>query len=519
MKRRIWIELFVPTMVLGVAWLALSLATTFYMGWMERENRRILDENVASLRAVSVMQACVVNWQAMVVDQAAKQPLELPLSNADNLLKDFRSALSEASANAFSPDERRIVDRIEKLFVEIEDDFTRRQSEPPVLASLNVATAKALLLTELCGQLRTHNEEIIQRAATDLDWWRRRVMTARLLITTLGPLLGIGLGYYISSRTQRRLAEIHVRLVGAAHDSKPWLVAPTSADGSLDAIDDQVRRVAARIEEVLSELAGMRREATRVDRLVAVGQLAAGVAHELRNPLTAVKLLVQTAVQRSRDGARPSSLVVALDEIARMENTIQSLLDYARPSAERRERSDLRDILRSAANLVQGRADQCSARVELDCREAPILLHCDSEQIRQVFVNLFLNGLDAMESGGVLSVFATLRTDPELGGVASVAVSDTGQGIPPDLVDRIFEPFVTTKPRGTGLGLAICRRLVEAHGGRLWAENQVSGGARITVVLPNVAPAVNPSEVATASQSECPEAAGGTRLRTARLDS
>jgi signal transduction histidine kinase len=223
------------------------------------------------------------------------------------------------------------------------------------------------------------------------------------------------------------------------------------------------------------------------ERLAAVGELAAGVAHELRNPLTSVKLLIQTAAQQpSSPSLGQQDLQVAQREIARMESTIQGLLDFARPPALRRVPHDLRSTVRRALNLVEGRAKQQQVTIRLESPDMPVIIAGDPEQIHQVLVNLLLNGMEAMAEGGLLHI--AIHAGDGDGRACRVTVCDSGPGIPPETLVRIFEPFVTDKERGTGLGLAISRRIAEEHGGALVAANREAGGAIFTLELPLNAP-------------------------------
>ena len=226
-----------------------------------------------------------------------------------------------------------------------------------------------------------------------------------------------------------------------------------------------------------------RRQAMSAERLAAAGELAAGIAHELRNPLTSVKLLIQTATQQlSGRSISKQDLQVAQREIARMESTIQGLLDFARPPKLRRVTHDLRRTVQRALNLVEGRAKQQQVNIVTDFPDAPAMVDGDPEQIHQVLVNLLLNGIEAMPDGGMLKM--TIHQDDRRPRTCCVTVSDSGSGIPPQILPRIFEPFVTSKEGGTGLGLAISRRIAEEHGGTLLAVNREEGGATFTLELP-----------------------------------
>jgi signal transduction histidine kinase len=198
--------------------------------------------------------------------------------------------------------------------------------------------------------------------------------------------------------------------------------------------------------------------------------------------LTSVKMLVQTGLEgngHAAAGLPPEDLAIIEHEVRRMEQCIQTFLDFARPPRSERRRSDLGAVLKRALLLIEGRARRQRVTLDTDLPPAPLVLDLDPEQIHQVVVNLFLNALDAMPRGGTLRV----AVSPYEGEVA-VQVRDTGAGIAPRIRERLFEPFVSSKETGLGLGLSICKRLIEAHGGTIRGENQRGGGAVFTFTLP-----------------------------------
>jgi two-component system sensor histidine kinase HydH len=218
----------------------------------------------------------------------------------------------------------------------------------------------------------------------------------------------------------------------------------------------------------------------RAEQLAAVGQVAAGVAHELRNPLTAIKMLAQTGQEGvPAPGLPPEDLEVIEKEVRRMEQCIQTFLDFARPPRSERRRTDLAEVVRRALALVEGRARKQRVSLLAEGLEQPLLVEIDPEQIHQVLLNLLLNALDALPRGGAVRVCVTRKQS-----AVEVQVQDSGPGIAARIQTRLFEPFVSSKENGLGLGLSICQRLVEAHGGTIRGENAPSGGARFTFALP-----------------------------------
>jgi signal transduction histidine kinase len=343
----------------------------------------------------------------------------------------------------------------------------------------------ARAVAEPCRQLIELNQRMLEEStmrSTQLSTW---VNYLRLGFLITGPVVGVALGWWIARGLHRSISEISVTLSDATGDLDQQLGSVEIRNLSdLPGLHHQVQTVATRIRQVMEELQEARRQAMMSERLAAVGELAAGVAHELRNPLTSVKLLIQTAAQRQPHTAMDGrQLQVAQQEIARMESTIQGLLDFARPPELHRVSHDVRNTVRRAINLVEGRAKQQSVAIIEKVPDAPVMVDGDPEQLHQVFVNLLLNGIEAMPQGGSLAV-AVGMDDTVASRVCHVCVSDSGQGIPQPMLDRIFEPFVTSKEHGTGLGLAISHRIAKEHGGMLVATNRVEGGAELILELP-----------------------------------
>lgn len=223
-------------------------------------------------------------------------------------------------------------------------------------------------------------------------------------------------------------------------------------------------------------------EGLRAQQMATLAQLATGVAHEIRNPLTSIKMLIQVNRGKFADEGLPTEdLELVEQEIRRMERSVNGLLDFARPAEGVRSVFPIQNVLQKAARLIEGRCQSSGVKLYIECGADPILIDGDPSEIQQLLLNLSLNALDAMPSGGELTIRATTRADE-----VELSVVDTGEGIPHDMLAKLFTPFSTSKPTGVGLGLGICRRIAVSHGGTLTGANRVAGGAEFQLVLPIV---------------------------------
>lgn len=321
--------------------------------------------------------------------------------------------------------------------------------------------------------------------------------TAAVMLIWSGIILGIivacggiALAFQTGGTFQRSFEETS-RRVHVAAERLGCDVAKERSD--VNELIDNLHELLAAIDRVMDERRQREREVLRADQLSMVGQIAAGVAHEIRNPLTSIKLLIQTNLRESsREGVPANDLQIIDQEIRRMEKCLQQFLDFARPPRPERRPINLALLAERTLALVDGRARK--QRVTLEFRPAgmPVIVEADEDQIQQLLVNLVLNALDAMPDGGRIRIQLSQQIDSQ----AEVRVIDTGPGIPSDLFPHLFDPFVSTKETGIGLGLAVSHRIAARHGGSLSAENLDSGGACFILRLPGTqTPAVSAANI------------------------
>lgn len=229
------------------------------------------------------------------------------------------------------------------------------------------------------------------------------------------------------------------------------------------------------------------------DRLAALGEMAAAIAHEVKNPLAGIEVMAGVLKRQLADSPDAQGVLTDIIKEAKVANAIVlEVLDFVRPIRLQVEQVEVESIVRDALSAAEGQRTRDDIRVSLVLPADLPAIHADPHQLRQIFLNLITNAFEALGAGGTVEIgayqFTTdddqSATEPQPTRLIAIDVNDDGPGIPPDMADRIFSPFFTTKPRGTGLGLAIVRKIVDAHDGRIDVMARPGGGTRFRVTLP-----------------------------------
>jgi signal transduction histidine kinase len=487
MNRRILLPVTAPAVLIGLLLCGTCLVSAWYIHRLQRNMAEVLSRDVAGLQAAQELEIRVRQLRfhcfIYLIDPRPKRltPVEEDEQHVEEALRAARQA-------ADTPEERACVQAIGAGYQQYRDELARlrRQAEQgrPLPDFRTLAdTHPVRHVVAPCADLLRLNRDAVRAAAEESERVGGQAHLLMLLIGVVGPLGGLVSGLGMARALNRSICRLRVRVQDIAQRLDQDVASVNLvADGDLQGLDRQLEHVLRRVEEVAERMQRQQRDMLRAEQLAAVGQLAAGVAHEIRNPVTAVKMLVEVAL-RPRD-PKPLSrddLRVIHREITRLEQTVQGFLDFARLPTPRRSDCDLRAVAARAVELVRARAEQQKVDLVPHWPEAPVHASIDPEQLHTVLVNLCLNALDAMPRGGRLEV--DLGREPGHG--IRLAVRDTGAGIAPEMAGRLFTPFASTKPTGTGLGLSLSRRIVEEHGGRLTAENRPEGGACFTIRLPD----------------------------------
>src|SRR5450759_5021330 len=292
----------------------------------------------------------------------------------------------------------------------------------------------------------------------------------------------VALAYFI----QRPMVELQEKIGLVSEGNLNVAVSFSKRNDEIGDLGRNFNHMMQQLRESREEIERLHRtQMSRAEHLATLGELATGLAHEIRNPLAGIAGVIEI-IGRDLPSTSPARAVVKdiRLEIAQINRILTDLLETARPHPPQICRSNLNTTVEHAVMLA--RQQVLSKPIKIELQKAPDLseVEHDSGQIHQVLLNLLLNAVQAMEGAGTVHVEIGSRD-----GYASVVVSDTGRGIPPQHLSNIFRPFYTTKGNGTGLGLSLARRIVEEHQGRIEVSSVVGKGSKFTVLLPFNMPA------------------------------
>jgi signal transduction histidine kinase len=318
-------------------------------------------------------------------------------------------------------------------------------------------------------------------AGLSTDAWRRYLVFS--VITALVPnLLLVALIIRTISRPVRHLTERAVEVAGGAYGTEAELHSNDEMGLLAASFNEMSRKMASDIES----LRELNEHLIRAEKLAAAGTLAAGVAHEVNNPLASISSLIQILQTRNTDAETREQLRLISTQIERITQVLRDMMEFARSRPPQRAPLDINRVIEASLRLASFDKAFKLVRVTKRLDEDAPLIHADANQLQQVFLNILLNARDAMPGGGDLE----LRTRYEReAGEMIVEISDNGAGIAPEHAAHIFDPFFTTKPAGagTGLGLAVSYRIVTAHGGRIEIGPNNGRGTLLRVRLPGQA--------------------------------
>ncbi len=481
--------------ILGV--LALSISSSLlalYAAWrIDRRLEEAHKETLPSVRAEDV-EIILLERNTLVTSYLLDGGNPVWRKRLQQLQQHFRDWIAKVRSSPSVPqEEQALVRRLEKTWA----DLDARQQEAMALRDQGEAErAKALLLTEVNGRLSKEAHDLCEQFILANDRYVGAIVARadrRIRLTTwmvgISVVLTLGLSGMLLWLFFYRVI---FPLRGMMADAQFFRV--HRRDGGTHPEEDELHAMGNHLRSLMSDMTDTRSRLERsrlrlaaAEKLASVGRLAATVAHEIRNPLTAIKMWlfsIQEAAQGNADLCR--KLGIISQEITRLESIIRKFLEFSRPMDLQCRPQEVSVAIGQTLGLLEPRLKEAKIRVSSGPTGGLPAVLADTDKLKQVLLNLLGNAADAMAQGGEIRLTAAVEKDADGRRMVVVRIGDTGPGIPQDVQRRIFEPFFTTKDTGTGLGLCIAAHIMARHGGSLVLESSTAAGTTFAVWMPIV---------------------------------
>jgi signal transduction histidine kinase len=493
MKFHFSYKLIVGSLIVIALVMAGGFLTISYIYRIQDANNLIIKENVKSVRAANELEIALYHMRIISLNYVIDKDTAWirQLRQREN---DFLYALDKAQLSANTPEEENIIRQISALFSNFEQNLNtglalQRQG--------SVTRANRLLLhgsRDLINTIEQKSKEFIQSNESQQAFYEESIRKNNDFISSAmyalgfgGMVLGLVLGWMVARIILNPIYKLVLKVRGAAGSEMVEHI-KMSPGKELEEIDLHINRMISRINQAHEDLEKNRALLERSSKLAAIGRLAPAIAHEIRNPLAAIKMLIYSMLNEPDiSSEKQEDLKIMTHEIERMEGFLQNFLKYARPSRPQMKEVEIVRVVRETLHLMLPRIRQHGVEVSELYQDEKIMLRADPDQLKQIFMNLLLNAVEAMERGGRLDISTSLEEtgDEEAGKkYLKVNISDSGKGIPDDIIDSLFDPFVKNKEGGVGLGLSISQRIAELHHGWIKAANNPGHGATFTLYLP-----------------------------------
>ena len=490
MKLRIRPKMLIGFLSMSTLLIVVDILAIIYTNRMQANTSRILAENVSSQKAAEELEIALLTMKGLTANyllDGQQQWLGIFIDKQSSFLKWF----DDARKRTHTQEEEKILDEIEKLFI------TYMSTQKQVLIHYqngNLIRAHKILTSDMrnifdliyekCEELLLINEKMMVNTSLLIERDNRIVNRVMFGIGTLGIILGLALGLFLARSITHPIYELVLKVKGATKEDIVEKLDITE-DMELEGLSQHIRILIDKVHEINTDLQRSRQMLIRSEKLASLGQMSAGLAHEIRNPLTAIKMLVfsiNKGIKKKSQMSKDFSVIIK--EIMRIEAFLQNFLDFARPPEPDWGQVNINELIEHTINLLAPQLKNSGIRLVKNFFNDNTIIYGDKEQLQQTFVNIILNAIQAMPDGGILTVVTNIEKSlNKSSDILQIKISDNGIGIPEELLNTIFDPFVTTKESGTGLGLSIAHQIIYHHGGWIEAINNPEKGATFIINL------------------------------------
>jgi signal transduction histidine kinase len=490
MKFHISYQIIVWALVTIAIILAGGFLIISYIYKLQDETTALIKENVRSARTAKELTLSLYDLRAASLTYLFDRSTER-IAALDTKQTDFILLLEDAKASATTEEEKILLQQISALFSNYQQTLTNALElhKKGYISQPNKLIVHAS--QDLINTIEEKTNAFIATNETAQAAYEETIQNNDNIIRTAMYVLGIGgifMGLILGWLIARIILNPIYRLVLKVRDAAGGEMVEhirMSPGKELEELDLHINRLISRINQAQVDLQKNRELLERTSKLAAIGKIAPALAHEIRNPLTAIKMLIYAMMQEpDLDEEKKHDLEIITHEIGRVEGFLQNFLKYARPAKPQMQNIDIVPVIQETLQLMHPRFKQGNITVTEVHEQGNLRLKADPDMIKQVMMNLVLNAVESMGQDGELTITTNVVNDDHAGPLFRISVIDNGPGIPEDIRESLFDPFVKGKDQGIGLGLSISQRIIELHHGWISAVNNSGKGATFTIHLP-----------------------------------
>ncbi len=464
--------------------LATFLVTVWHLYHIDRLFSEVVNEDIAALQAAEELQTALV-MQKGFVTYYFLQGTPHWLEKLEQYNDSFQNWLQKARQTSQNYASREILESIESKYlayamaraqvIQLYKDGKREEG-----ANLHWSVRNQFFnIVDLCAKYKRIYKTSINDHFNEVARQKHRLNVVTGSLFLVGIVLACILAFIIFNRVLAPVHDLVVSLQKTLTDSFP------GSKNEIIQLSRRVKRLIRNANLTKSQLKASREHLQQTEKLATIGKLGAGVAHSVRNPLTSVKMRL-FSLQRSLDlnDVQSEDFEVISEEIRHIDTILSNFLEFSRRPKLKPQPTEIRGIITLALQLMKHRLESYGITITTDIAQNLPRLMLDQDQIKEVLVNLLENACDAMHAGGAIAITAKQGVVEPLGHVIVLTLSDNGPGIHPEICEKVFQPFFSSKEEGTGLGLSIAKRIIEDHGGWISVASPPNQGTTFTITLP-----------------------------------
>ncbi len=431
----------------------------------------------------------LAQFRLKTTPQPEKVQAEAELQALAKLKQDIEHRFDEAEEHATAESDQQFLAKLQvglSTFYQVVSNLPD-SGEMPDERIAQFALADDILKSEVLDvshSMMNFDEEMLQSSLTQDAKSTRSLVQLVMVLGILGSIGSLLAGYKIARTISNTLIQVQFPILDVAGKLSE-VTNPVLVSKSMDLTDlsPALEVLFAEVKSVVNQLQDRHQEMLHAEQLATAGQLAAGIAHEIRNPLMSMKLLVQHAMRPNSKGIDAYDLQILDDEIRRLEMLLDDFLEFARPQILRRSVRDIRPLIEGTLGLLERLIEARNVELSYQRPEVPIFLYIDASRIKQVLLNLLLNAIQVTPPHGTVRLqLEQVEFEGKL--ACQLQIADDGPGLGDITEERLFEPFYSTKETGLGLGLPVSQRIVKQHGGEILLGPPNGGGAVFNIVIP-----------------------------------